>query len=108
MVGESLDHNLKIKKTKFKQGIFSTTLDDLISRWKLPIPNYLKIDVDGIEFKIIEKSKKLLKNNNLHSVLIEINPNCSINYTHKSTNNHWLKNNDWLVKLAIMAPLIIY
>ena len=77
MVGESLDHNLQVKKTKFKQGIFSTTLDELFSRWKFPIPNYLKIDVDGIEYKIIEKSKKLLQNNNLHSVLIEINPNRS-------------------------------
>ena len=77
MIGESLDHNLQVKKTKFKQGIFSTTLDELFSRWKFPIPNYLKIDVDGIEYKIIEKSKKLLQNNNLHSVLIEINPNRS-------------------------------
>ena len=43
MVGESLDHDLLPRKTKFKQGIFSTTLDELISRWKFPIPNYLKI-----------------------------------------------------------------
>ena len=77
MVGESLDHNLKPKKIKFKQGIFSTTLDELISKWKFPIPNYLKIDVDGIEFKIIEKSINLLQNKNLYSVLIEINPNRS-------------------------------
>ena len=41
----------------------------------LPCPNYLKIDVDGIEYKIIQKSKKLLQDNNLYSVLIEINTN---------------------------------
>ena len=56
----SLDHNLNEIKTKYKQGIFSTSLDDLCNNWKLPLPNYLKIDVDGIEFKIISKSKKLL------------------------------------------------
>ena len=41
-VGEhGLDHNsLKKIETKFKQGIFSTTLDELIYKWNLPIPNY--------------------------------------------------------------------
>ena len=73
-VSESLDHNLNEIKTKYKQGIFSTSLDDLSNNWKLPQPNYLKIDVDGIESKIISKSKKLLSNNKLKSVLIEINP----------------------------------
>ena len=73
-VGESMDHNLQIKKTKIKQGIFSTTLEDLIKSWNFPVPNYLKIDVDGIEYKIIERSHKLLENKNLESVLIEINP----------------------------------
>jgi len=75
MIGESLDHNLNKQSSKFKQGIFSTTLEDLITRWKFPAPNYLKIDVDGIEYKIIEKSKMLLKNKELNSILIEINPN---------------------------------
>ena len=56
-VGDSLDHNLSKIKTKYKQGISSTSLDDLCNNWKLPLPNYLKIDVDGIEFKIISKSK---------------------------------------------------
>ena len=55
-----------------KQGIFSTTLDDIIGKWNFPIPKYLKIDVDGIEHKIISKSKNLLKNKKLESVLIEI------------------------------------
>ena len=75
IVGNSLDHNLKPKKSKIKQGVFSTTLEDLINKWNFPTPNYLKIDVDGIEYKIIEKSKKILENKNLYSILIEINPN---------------------------------
>ena len=75
VVGESLDHNLKKKESKLKQGIFSSTLDDLNKMWKLPKPNYLKIDVDGIEYKIIEKSHNLLRSEELQSVLIEINPN---------------------------------
>ena len=71
-----LDHkNLEIIPNNFSQGIFSTTLDDLCFKWNLPIPSYLKIDVDGIESKIIDESKKTLSSSNLKSVLIEINEN---------------------------------
>lgn len=75
MIKKNLDHNLKERAIGFRQGIFTTSLNDLIVRWNLPIPNYLKIDVDGIEYKIIEESDLLLKNKNLKSILIEINPN---------------------------------
>jgi len=37
------------------------------------IPNHIKIDVDGYELEVIQGMKKILNNNNLHSVLIEIN-----------------------------------
>ena len=71
-----LDHNsLKKISNKISQGIFSTTLDDLCFKWKIPIPSYLKIDVDGIENQIIAESTKTLSNSNLESVLIEINEN---------------------------------
>ena len=75
MLKESLDHNLEKKNSNFKQGIFSTTINDLIQKWNFPIPNYLKIDVDGIEYKIIEESDIVLKDKNLKSILIEINSN---------------------------------
>ena len=71
-----LDHNsLKKITNKHKQGIFSTTLDDLHFNWKLPFPDHIKIDVDGIENKIIEGGSKTLKNPQLKSILIEINSN---------------------------------
>ena len=73
-VGVKLNHNLKDFQPYFEQGTLSITLDDLINKFKLPIPNYLKIDVDGIEYKIIKASKDLLKSNKLESILIEINP----------------------------------
>ena len=74
MLGKSLNHNLKPQISKYTQGIFSTTLDDLIDKWGFPTPDYLKIDVDGIEHNIIKGSSKLLKNKKLNSILIEINP----------------------------------
>ena len=73
---EALDHTtLKPIKSKFRQGIFSTTLDEICFNWDLPIPSYIKIDVDGIEQKIISKSTKVLSSPLVKSVLIEINEN---------------------------------
>ena len=76
-VGENaLGHNnLKKINREYKQGIFSTTLDDLCFKWGFPIPNYIKIDVDGIENKIIDKSVKTISNPLVESILIEINEN---------------------------------
>ncbi len=70
----AVDHTtLKPIETHFRQGIFSTTLDDLVFKWKFKMPNYIKIDVDGIEHKIITGSNKILNDKLLKSVLIEIN-----------------------------------
>ena len=46
-------------------------LDELISTLKLPLPDYLKIDVDGIEHFILEGANKTLKN--IKEIHIEIN-----------------------------------
>ena len=41
----------------------------------MPFPDHIKIDVDGIENKIIEGGSKTLRNPQLKSILIEINSN---------------------------------
>ena len=72
----ALNHNsLKEFDAKYKQGIFSTTIDSLIEKWNIPFPNYIKVDVDGIEHKIIESSDTIFQNKKLISLLIEINEN---------------------------------
>jgi FkbM family methyltransferase len=60
---------------KFEQGCFSMTLDEVIYTQKLPVPTYLKVDVDGLESKIIAGAKSLLQDPILKSVLIELNEN---------------------------------
>ncbi len=75
MVDKKQDHNLKLVEYKNKQGIFKSSLDELIEKWQFPEPNYIKIDVDGIENIIIKNSKSLLKSAKLESILIEINRN---------------------------------
>jgi FkbM family methyltransferase len=58
-------------KPRYKQRILAFTLDDLISVFKLPFPNYIKIDVDGHEAEVLEGAKNTLQDARLKSVLVE-------------------------------------
>lgn len=62
---------MKISATHI-QGIFGVTLDDLCGKWKFPYPNYIKIDVDGIEISILEGAKSVLEHSDLKSVIVEL------------------------------------
>ena len=46
----------------------------------LAAPNYIKIDVDGIEHHILRGGLNLLKNDNLKSISIELNENFRTQY----------------------------
>ena len=46
-----------------------------MSRVDYYLPEYIKIDVDGIEHLILSKADNLLQNKDLKSILIEINEN---------------------------------
>lgn len=73
----NFDECLNYKKEpfvpRFKQAVASLTLDVLVHIYQLPSPNYLKIDVDGLEAQVIAGAKGLLKAHTLKSILIELN-----------------------------------
>jgi FkbM family methyltransferase len=71
--GESLDHNGKPVVAKYRQGAFSVPVDDLWERFGLPLPNYVKIDVDGLEPEIIKSALATLRSPLLKSILVELN-----------------------------------
>ena len=50
-------------------------LDEFVRQFALPVPNHLKIDVDGREYQILRGSEELLKQPELRSILIEVNEN---------------------------------
>ncbi len=58
---------LKIEK------VIRLTIDDLIYNFNFPVPDIIKIDVDGHEKEIIEGMEKILKNKIISSFLIEFN-----------------------------------
>lgn len=71
--GEEVDFNLQETKANFEQGAYSATLDYLIEVGAITTPNHIKVDVDGLEHKVIAGAQQLLQNQNLKSILVEIN-----------------------------------
>jgi len=69
--GEADMKNMK-NQTSHTQGMFGVTLDDLCSIWNFPLPNYIKIDVDGIEIPIIKGAMNVLGNHAVKSVIVEL------------------------------------
>ena len=54
------------------EAMLQLTGDDLL-KLNLPAPNFLKIDVDGLEWEIIDGMRDVLGSDSLKSVLVEIN-----------------------------------
>lgn len=56
----------------FRQGMIGFSVDDFVARFDPPFPNHLKIDVDGIEDRIVEGANATLGNRRLLSLSIEL------------------------------------
>lgn len=68
---QMVGHDLNPRAANHTQGCFGIPLDTLIERG-LPHPQHIKIDVDGLEFKVIKGAEKALMNG-LKSILVEVN-----------------------------------
>ena len=73
-LGEALDFEHKPLSTAFTQGSVAATLDELVAGGFVPVPNHIKIDVDGFEPKVIAGSRRTLTDRAVRSLLIETNP----------------------------------
>lgn len=71
--GQNYGHDGKSIENVFKFSTIGLSMNDIKQNLELPQPNYIKIDVDGIEHLIIEGGEKVL----LHTkeLLVEINEN---------------------------------
>ena len=76
-------HSYGIKKdfegnkflAKNHYNLYGFSINYLVNKLNLEIPNYIKIDIDGLEHHILEGGNEILKNPNIKSILIEINEN---------------------------------
>ncbi|MBV1916295.1 MAG: FkbM family methyltransferase [Pseudomonadales bacterium] len=73
--GEALDFNLEPLHTPFVQGCILMTLDQMVEDGTIPMPDHIKLDVDGFEYKVVNGMMNTIRNSKVKSVAIELNPN---------------------------------
>ena len=78
--GVKFDFEGKEFKPTMKYNLLGTTMNYFIENSILDIPDYIKIDVDGIEHLIVEGGDKFLNNEKVKSLSIEINENFNEQY----------------------------
>lgn len=69
---EPVDHNGNAFKAQFEQGMVGMTLDGFIEMFDPPFPDHIKIDVDGIEDKIVAGAARTLADPRIKSLSIEL------------------------------------
>ena len=55
-----------------KQGMIGFSVDDFISQFRPPFPNYMKLDVDGLEWRILQGAARTLRDPRLRSLIVEL------------------------------------
>jgi FkbM family methyltransferase len=61
----------------FRQAVFSYTLDTFTEQFSKSVPTHIKIDVDGIEDKILAGGTRTLASSDVRSLLVELDRNRS-------------------------------
>ena len=77
---ENYDFEGKKFNPKMKYKTFGTSINYLLKNEILDIPDYIKIDVDGIEHLILDGARTFLSNIKIKSILVEINENFTNQY----------------------------
>jgi len=73
VLGQAIDFKGDTFEPVFRQPVLALSMDALIETFRLPVPNHVKIDVDSIEFDILQGGSKTLENPSLRTLLVEIN-----------------------------------
>ena len=73
--GENFNFEGKEFNSKNEYSILGSSIDYLVEKKIMEIPDYIKIDVDGIEHLILKGGENTLKEKKIKSILIEVNDN---------------------------------
>jgi FkbM family methyltransferase len=72
-VGSAVDDFGRAFEVVYQQPVAVCTLDGFVSRLRLPVPQHLKIDVDGGEARVLAGAAATLRDPRMRSVLVEVN-----------------------------------
>lgn len=65
-------------KAEVSQSALQFSVDDFLERFDVPFPNYLKLDIDGVQDKVIMGARKTLRDPRLKSAMLELPPNADM------------------------------
>lgn len=65
------DYGYIDRPSPFRQGVYCVSLDSLYDNPFFKRPNFIKIDVDGHEAKILEGAEKILRDSELKGLIME-------------------------------------
>jgi FkbM family methyltransferase len=71
--GKPVDFRGEQMAVGFVQGALSTSADDLVREFGLATPNYMKVDVDGLETQVLTGAERILADPNFISLQVEVN-----------------------------------
>lgn len=71
-LGAAIDYKGDSFEPVFTQPVISYRTDDLIAQFNLPVPNHIKIDVDGIELAVLQGASETLSNEALRTIVVEL------------------------------------
>jgi FkbM family methyltransferase len=71
--GEEVGFDLQQRSSGFVQGAYSVSIDQLVDAGSLPLPDFIKLDVDGFEHKVLRGAAKTLANPKVKEILVELN-----------------------------------
>lgn len=71
-LGAPIDYKGDSFEPVVKQPVLAFRIDDLIKHFQLPVPNHIKIDVDGIEFDVLRGAEETLERSEVKSVILEL------------------------------------
>jgi FkbM family methyltransferase len=74
VLGDSLGQLDTPFSPALSQPVLSYRMDDFIEQFSLPAPNHIKLDVDGVELKVLQGARRALANPELRTLLVEVEP----------------------------------
>lgn len=70
-VDESVDGEGKAFIPVLSTGVISYSIDDLVTKYGFEYPTHIKIDVDGMEYDILQGARNVLEKGSVQSIIVE-------------------------------------
>jgi FkbM family methyltransferase len=77
VLGESVDLLSSAFTPVAKHSVLAFRLDDLIDEFRIPPPTHIKLDVDGLEYRVIAGAQRTLASAVTCDVWVEVTETCA-------------------------------